>query len=149
MHRSTPIRAALALAAALGCTAVEPERRGLLADCTFNDECESPLICAARRCRAPCRTDRDCTNAWVCRSAGQEDRRVCYAPDTADFGCVRDSDCDSPYVCGANRECIYQCRSDYDCRIAYPYEPNARCVVADHTCDAHPRYAADAGTSAD
>ena len=112
------LRIALGLTSLFGCT-LEAERRGLLADCTFNDECEAPLICAARRCRAPCRTDRDCTNDWVCLPSGQEDRLVCYP------------------------------RGTDDCRVAYPYEPNARCVLADHTCDAHPRYAADGGVATD
>jgi len=142
------LRLALGLTSLLGCT-LEAERRGLLADCTFNDECEAPLICAARRCRAPCRTDRDCTNDWVCLPSGQEDRLVCYPPGTEDHGCVRDSDCNSPYVCGATRECIFQCRDVYDCRIAYPYDPDVRCIDADHTCSSHPRYAADGGASND
>ncbi len=130
------------------CVTSEAERRALLAECSFNDECASPLICAARRCRAPCRTDRDCTNNWRCRSAGQEDKFVCYEPGREDVACVRNSDCTCPLVCGPNRECLLQCRSDYDCRVAYPYEPNARCIMADHTCDAHPIYARDGGSDA-
>ena len=29
-------------------------------ECLFNDDCVSPLVCAARRCRVQCRSDRDC-----------------------------------------------------------------------------------------
>jgi hypothetical protein len=130
-----------------GCLSAEAERRGLLAECTFNDECQSPLLCAARQCRAPCRTDRDCSNGWRCRSAGQDDKFVCYEPTRRDTGCVRSSDCDPPLVCGPTRECIFQCRNDYDCRVAYPYEPGARCIVVDSTCDAHPIYVRDAGAT--
>ena len=131
-----------------GCLSSEAERRALLAECTFNDECTAPLLCAARQCRAQCRTDRDCTNNWRCLSAGQFDKFVCYEPERRNVGCEYDSHCDSPLVCGPTRECIFQCRSDYDCRVAYPYEPGARCFLADHTCDAHPIYTRDSGVDA-
>ncbi len=135
----------LGLLVSVGCGGLEPERRGLLAECNFNDECAPGLLCAARQCRAECRTDRDCTNTWRCRSAGQQEKRVCYEPGHLSVGCVHNSDCDSPFVCGPTRECIYQCRTDYDCRIAYPYEMSARCRLPEYTCDAHPVFAAQDG----
>ena len=44
-----------------------PARQPLPAQCTFNDQCAQPLICAGRLCREQCRSDRDCSNGWVCQ----------------------------------------------------------------------------------
>lgn len=44
-----------------------PPRQVLSAQCTFNDECAQPLVCAGHFCRQQCRTDRDCANGWVCQ----------------------------------------------------------------------------------
>ena len=44
-----------------------PARRVAPPQCEFNDECAQPLVCSARYCRQQCRTDRDCTNGWVCQ----------------------------------------------------------------------------------
>ena len=42
----------------------------------------------AGRCRAQCRTDRDCVNDWRCLSAGVANQSVCYAPDDYANACV-------------------------------------------------------------
>ena len=34
--------------------------------CVFNDECPAPLICKAGRCRAECRSSRDCGIGEIC-----------------------------------------------------------------------------------
>ena len=101
-----------------GCVSGEAvAQRGLLGTCTFNDECQSPLICAARRCRAECRTDRDCTNGWRCRSAGQGNKFVCYDPADRTTACEYSSHCQAPDICGPGNVCQSQCSDDYDCII--------------------------------
>jgi len=124
----------------------EPTRRqgALLSECQFNDECASPLLCAARRCRAECRTDRDCTNGWRCLSSGQPGRSVCYAQDDYGSACVYSADCRASWVC-ADRECRQQCRADYDCRLI---RPGLTCLRALGVCSAHPSLT-DAGTLPD
>ncbi|WP_309606072.1 hypothetical protein [Phenylobacterium sp.] len=41
-------------------------RRPLQAQCTFNADCATGLICAGTFCRAECRSDRDCADNKVC-----------------------------------------------------------------------------------
>lgn len=129
---------------ALHCELFEGSERALLAECTFNDECTSPLLCAARQCRAPCRTDRDCTNGWRCLSAGQYDKYVCYQPDVVANACNFDSDCRHSRVC-SNHVCSQQCRSDFDCRLV---DIRATCLTNLGVCSNHP-HLTDAGTLLD
>lgn len=135
---------ATALLGGARCGIFDPSTRELLAECTFNDECTSPLLCAARQCRAPCRTDRDCTNGWRCRSAGELDKYVCYEPNFLTNACVFASHCSHSYVC-ANRVCLPQCRSNYDCRLI---DPAATCLTELMVCSMHP-HLTDAGTLRD
>jgi hypothetical protein len=109
------VRAAalFALGAALGCA---ESGRSLGEDCLFNGDCEAPLVCAGRRCRAACRDDRDCVNGWRCRPAGQATLRVCLPPDEHGY-CAGVRDCDAPAVCGVTGRCGSQCAADYDCAL--------------------------------
>jgi hypothetical protein len=136
--------AAAAMLSAARCSLFDGTGRALLAECSFNDECESPLLCAARQCRAQCRSDRDCSNGWRCRSAGQFDKYVCYEPSAAHTGCVFPSDCAQSLVC-ANHVCSTQCRSSYDCRLV---DLRASCLVDLGVCSNHP-HLTDAGTLLD
>lgn len=130
------MRHGFAVLVLLGCVSGESvARRGLLGDCTFNDECQSPLICAARRCRAECRTDRDCTNNWRCRSAGQGNKFVCYDPADRATGCEYASHCQWPDVCGPGNVCQAQCNDDYDCIIR---RPGTTCNPISGRCSDHP-----------
>lgn len=132
------------LALSPSCERASRPRGALLAECVFNDDCAAPLVCAARRCRAECRTDRDCTNNWRCLSAGEIGRYVCYAPDDLQSACVYSADCRASWVC-ADRECRPQCRYDYDCQLL---RPGLTCVRALGVCSAHPNLT-DAGTLRD
>lgn len=107
-------RVALALAASL--LACADPQGSLGEDCLFNGDCASPLVCAGRRCRAPCRSDRDCANGWRCRPAGQEGLRVCLAPEEHGY-CTVARDCDAPAVCGVTGRCGSQCEGSYDCML--------------------------------
>lgn len=92
--------------------------------CIFNDDCASPLVCAARQCRAPCADDRDCSGGWRCRSTETAGVRVClpgpavcqFASDCGDGGwfcvdglcersCSSASDCEAGQACGASGRC--------------------------------------------
>ncbi|MFO0630027.1 MAG: hypothetical protein U0325_30990 [Polyangiales bacterium] len=126
---------ALLAAALAACVDVSASRRAsILGACTFSDECDAPLRCAAGRCRAQCRTDRDCANNWRCLSAGEVDQSVCYAPDDYANACVWDSQCRGGRVCGGDRVCRKQCLTDYDCRVI---DPSLWCV-APGRCSSHP-----------
>ena len=46
----------VAMFALAACTS----RVGQDEQCSFNDDCEAPLVCSAARCRLQCRSDRDC-----------------------------------------------------------------------------------------
>ena len=147
LKRAGVVLRAAAVAACLGgggCSLFEGSGRELLAECSFNDECEAPMLCAARQCRVQCRSDRDCTNGWRCRSAGQFDKYVCYEPNVRTTGCVFPSDCTQAYVC-ANHVCSAQCRSDYDCRLV---DLRATCRADLGVCTNHP-HLTDAGTLLD
>ncbi|MEZ4408510.1 MAG: hypothetical protein R3A52_18855 [Polyangiales bacterium] len=141
--------AALAL---VGACDLLDRRRAQDEQCLFNGDCEDPLVCAGRRCRAPCRTDRDCSGGWTCRPSGQTDRRVCLPP--GDFGyCAYSADCDRPAVCQRNGVCGVQCRRDYDCQI---YSAGSECRRTDHDpplflCTTNPDYTPveDAGAPPD
>ncbi|MDO9021201.1 MAG: hypothetical protein Q8S73_02930 [Deltaproteobacteria bacterium] len=144
MRRTTSWLLLSCLALALSCESAKRRQGSFLAECTFNDECSSPLICAARRCRVECRSDRDCTNDWRCLSAGQVRRYACFAPNDFGSACEYSADCRASWVC-ADRECRPQCRADYDCRLI---APGLTCLRALGVCSAHPNLT-DAGTLPD
>ena len=144
MRRLLPPLLLSALVVAASCRAPTRRTGAALAECQFNDECTTPLLCAARRCRAECRTDRDCANGWRCLSAGQPGRLACYAPDDYNSACVYSADCRASWVC-ADRECRPQCRADYDCRLI---RAGLTCLRALGVCSAHPSLT-DAGTLPD
>ncbi len=109
--------------------------------CLFNGDCASPLVCAARRCRAPCRDDRDCHNGWSCRpsirtSCGDAPcppprQRVCVEPGGPEI-CFADSDCADPStLCGADEICHPACSAGADDLCALRFGAGARCVTRD------------------
>lgn len=144
MRNPTPWLTLSCLALALSCEDNSRRRGTFLAECSFNDECTAPLVCAARRCRVECRSDRDCTNNWRCLSAGVPSRYVCYPPEQFDTGCVYSADCRASWVC-ADRQCRPQCNHDYDCQIL---GAGLYCLRDLRVCSSHP-HLTDAGTLPD
>ena len=144
MRRTTSWLLLSCIALALSCESAKRRQGSFLAECSFNDECTSPLICAARRCRVECRSDRDCTNNWRCLSAGQVRRYACFDPNDFGSACEYSADCRASWVC-ADHECRPQCRADYDCRLI---APGLTCLRALGVCSAHPNLT-DAGTLPD
>lgn len=128
-----PSQLGLLFAMLLSCVSAE-SRRGLLGRCLFNDECDSPLVCAAGQCRAACRSDRDCANEWRCLSAGELSRYVCYPPEDLGNACVYDSHCRGGRICGGDRVCRLQCATDFDCEVI---APGLSCLSSG-VCSAHP-----------
>ena len=94
----------------LSCTARHREGE----ECVFNDDCDDPLVCAARSCRLACRDSHDCVTGWKCADLHQGTRRVCVPSEHPDF-CQFHSDCASPQACGFDGLCRYQCRAARDC----------------------------------
>lgn len=144
----TARRILAAIAALAACVAT----RGDGESCLFNGDCADPLLCAGRRCRAPCRDDRDCYNGWLCKPSGTERARVCLPPAEPGY-CVHHSDCDAPQVCRVDGTCGGQCLVDADCRSFSPAGA-AACVAftdpvmgAVRACANHPSLV-DAGADA-
>lgn len=144
MRTPTPWLTLSCLALALSCEDNARRQGAFLAECAYNDECTAPLVCAARRCRVECRSDRDCSNNWRCLSAGVPHRYVCYPPEQLDVGCVYSADCRASWVC-SDRQCRPQCNHDYDCRII---GAGLYCLRSLHVCSSHP-HLTDAGTLPD
>lgn len=82
--------------------------------CLFNDDCAPGLLCAGRRCRTECRSDRDCTAGQHCKGAGQDGRHVCLPAGDPGY-CTRPSDCGAPFTCGGNGRCAAECVDQRDC----------------------------------
>ena len=115
------------LLSALSCTAA-PRAQG--EQCVFNDDCAAPLVCAARRCRAECRSSRDCVAGWKCSPVRSGERSVCVPGDHPDF-CQYHSQCEAPRVCGSDGLCRLQCREPRDCA---DFSPELRCALDAGVC---------------
>lgn len=102
---------ALLCASATSCRAVKP----LGDQCVFNSDCESPLICAGRRCRAQCRGfgDGECGSGRVCIPSENPQLFVCV-PDAEPSLCGRDPQCPAGAVC-VQDTCYWTCRDDSQC----------------------------------
>ncbi len=147
-------RWAILVTALLGC-ADSLRTRGNGEECLFADDCADPLICAGRRCRAPCATDRDCIAGFHCKPSGvyAADGGValaCLSPEETGY-CTHHSDCGSPLACRLDGTCGPQCVSDADCRTFTPAGQVA-CVDSRPTaagsvrvCANHPEAATDGG----
>lgn len=117
-------RSLLLASAALLAACLPPRAGGAGEECVFNGDCASPLVCAGRRCRAPCRSDADCSGGLRCRPASAS-LSVCAPPEDAPL-CGPAAPCALPLVCAIDGYCRAQCRLDYDCRFGRPGE---RCVA--------------------
>ena len=105
--------------AAVACTA--PPGGGL--QCTFDSDCERPLVCAAGSCRTACMADTDCAGG-TCHVDPVSSRRICV-PAGAPAPCRYASECGPNEICTRDGQCRPQCVADYDCRVINPF---TRCV---------------------
>jgi len=109
------------VAAALPCAFVacedeEPVEVASLGEgCLINTDCETPLVCAFRRCHNACSENRDCPTAQRCVIADRP-FRVCQLADERD--CAYNSECAGEQVCAIDGQCRDQCQADRDCVTA-------------------------------
>lgn len=100
----------------VGCTS-EPELPS--GQCLYDSNCSDGQVCVSFYCRQPCQADRDCgaggrcvhtADGTVCARAGQP------SP------CAYSTDCPAGEICTREGTCQSQCRADYDCEVANPYQ---------------------------
>lgn len=102
------------------CVTKAPAPSALAEGCLLNSDCESPLVCAFRRCHSACETSRDCPAGLHCRPADRP-FNVCLLPD--EIRCERDTDCVNAMTCGVDGICRSACTSALACL------PEQVCVV--------------------
>lgn len=95
-----------------GCEGEEVAVAMLGEGCLLNTDCNTPLVCAFRRCHTECKDSRDCSAGQRCV---QSDRpyRVCQLDD--ERACAYNSECPSSQVCAVDGQCRDQCAADRDC----------------------------------
>jgi hypothetical protein len=88
-------------------------KKAFLADCAADDECESKLCLASKRCSKDCADAAECPNGgWVCTPRGQDDRVCLCAPTSVEDTCDgRDNDCDGEVDEGASCEGAAVCQA--------------------------------------
>jgi hypothetical protein len=84
----------------------EPPPSKLAEGCLVNSDCESPLVCAFRRCHTQCETARDCESGYECVPADPRPFNVCLL---ADERSCRGQPCPAPMVCGPDQTCRAPC----------------------------------------
>ncbi|MDP1921378.1 MAG: hypothetical protein Q8L14_34375 [Myxococcales bacterium] len=94
------------------CVTKAPVPSALAEGCLLNSDCESPLVCAFRRCHSACETSRDCPAGLHCRPADRP-FNVCLLPD--EVRCERDTDCVNAMSCGVDGICRSACTSALAC----------------------------------
>ncbi|MEZ4407046.1 MAG: hypothetical protein R3A52_11285 [Polyangiales bacterium] len=106
----------MALSIGPGCTS-EPELPS--GQCLYDSNCADGQVCVSFYCRQPCQADRDCGTNGRCVRTG--DRSVC-ATEGQPSPCAYSTDCPEGNVCTREGTCQPQCRTDYDCEVANPYQ---------------------------
>ena len=107
----------LGVVAFLAVSCVNSKPPAALAEgCIINSDCDSPLVCAFRRCHVQCTTTRDCPAGTFCRPADHP-FNVCLIVEPApnELQCTRNSDCSGELICGSDGNCRSQCAADKDC----------------------------------
>ncbi|MBL8601077.1 MAG: hypothetical protein JNK72_04050 [Myxococcales bacterium] len=105
-----------ALVAASGCTSREVPR----GQCSFDTECEAPLVCISEFCRASCSDANPCPSGMNCVAAPGGAVRICV-PGTEEPTCQYASDCPASTTCTRDGRCQSECRTSYDCNVINPY----------------------------
>src|SRR5689334_3813977 len=80
--------------------------------CLINTDCNSPLVCAFRRCHTECKDSRDCPLPQRCVAS---DRPFYVCQLTSEQHCTRNSDCGAHQICASDLECRDGCATDRDC----------------------------------
>ena len=81
--------------------------------CLINTDCESPLVCAFKRCHTECTDTRDCPTGQRCVPSDRP-HNVCLFEDETE--CIYHTDCPAEHLfCAKDRSCREQCKSFRDC----------------------------------
>ena len=107
----------LALCMAVACGTDSSADRKRLAEisegCLINSDCQSPLVCAFKRCHTQCEYTRDCPAGERCVPSDRP-FNVCLLED--ETACVYNTDCPAEHLfCAKDLKCREQCRSFRDC----------------------------------
>src|SRR5262245_17404845 len=86
--------------------------RALADGCLINSDCNSPLVCAFRRCHTECKTTRDCAPPLRC-VASDRPFHVCQLD--IERSCTRNSDCPEAQICASDSQCRDTCATNRDC----------------------------------
>lgn len=97
---------------AVACSSDTPPLADLAQGCLVNTDCNSPLVCAFRRCHTACASTRDCPDPLRC-VASDRPFHVCQLASERE--CVYNSDCPKGQVCAGDAQCRDQCQGDADC----------------------------------
>src|SRR4051812_19040906 len=99
------------LAVMAACSSDTPQV-GVGEGCLINTDCNSPLVCAFRKCHVACTTSRDCEPGQRCMAS---DRPFHVCQLATERTCSLNSDCPPEQACGPDRQCRDQCAADRDC----------------------------------
>jgi hypothetical protein len=114
-RRSSPVAGALIavlVVIAFGACSSDDALAQLAEGCVINTDCNSPLVCAFRRCHNACVTTRDCPAGQRC-VASDRPFNVCQLEIERD--CQYNSQCAVGQVCGVDLRCRDACAADRDC----------------------------------
>jgi hypothetical protein len=115
-HRTATLRHVARWAALLSlgaCSGDDDKTSAKLAEgCVINTDCDSPLVCAFRKCHNACTTSRDCQAGQRC-VASDRPFNVCQLDSERD--CQYNSQCAVRQWCGIDGRCRDQCAADRDC----------------------------------
>ncbi|HKQ69792.1 MAG TPA: hypothetical protein VJT73_10660 [Polyangiaceae bacterium] len=101
----------LTLAIAGACSSDEPGK-AVAEGCLINTDCQTPLVCAFRRCHMQCTTSRDCDTGQRC-VASDRPYHVCQLEE--EKSCSYNTDCPKGQTCGLDLQCRDECTADRDC----------------------------------
>jgi hypothetical protein len=103
---------ALGCLALLGIACSSDEKADLAQGCLINTDCNTPLVCAFRRCHNACESTRDCPPGLRC-VASDRPFHVCQLLE--ERACTFNSQCPVRQVCASDGQCRDQCQGDADC----------------------------------
>ena len=96
----------------IACSSDERVLGELSQGCLINSDCNSPLVCAFRKCHIACEATRDCPAGLRC-VASDRPFHVCQLE--SERACVYNTNCPEGQVCAADAQCRDQCQAEADC----------------------------------
>lgn len=112
----------------IGSCALEDELR-----CALDSDCPTGNVCRLGTCTVECVEDRDCPPGAFCNT--DDGDPFCERPEPT--GCLYDSECPAPLVCGPDRRCRFECFQSSECAGGL--------LCVDNVCASPDAGSADAG----